>query len=184
MQNYCSTWSVPYAALTNGKQLLIFCAFRYDGKPWRDGIVYVFSDLFGKYDYADLFGLLSRHAFVTNEVYSQFYRMPRVDRAKSLISVYTRIHDENLMQQLLETYKEGIKPSVHRRLKVVGGWVSYLQCEEEMELTGRRGCQVFGLPPIGPGLQKTWRMKKSVCWLSLPEYRESPNSLKPYRAIQ
>ena len=81
VQNYCSTWSVPYAALTNGRQLLIFCSFRYDGKPWRDGPVYVFSDLFG---------LLSRHAFLTNEVYSQFYRSPRVDRAKSLISVYTR----------------------------------------------------------------------------------------------
>jgi hypothetical protein len=90
VQGYCSTWSVPYAALTNGKQLLVFASFRFDGKPWREGTVYVFSDLHGKYDYADLYGLLSRHAFLTNDIYSRFYRMPATDRAKSLISHYSR----------------------------------------------------------------------------------------------
>jgi len=90
VQNYCSTWSVPYAALTNGRQLLVFCAFRYDGRPWREGAAYVFSDLFGKYDYADLFGVLSRHAFLTNDIYARFYKTARLDKAKSLLSVYSR----------------------------------------------------------------------------------------------
>lgn len=90
VQGYCSTWSVPYAALTNGKQLLVFCAFRFDGKPWREGVVHVFSDIFGKYDYADLCAVLSRHAYLSNEVYSRFYRTPRLDKAKSVLSVYAR----------------------------------------------------------------------------------------------
>ena len=90
VQGYCSTWSIPYAALTNGRQLLVFASFRFDGKPWREGMAYVFSDLYGKYDYADLYGLLSRHAFQTNDIYSRFYRMPATDKAKSLISHYSR----------------------------------------------------------------------------------------------
>ena len=84
-----------------------------------------------------------------------------------MVVVDTRIHDENLTQLLLETYKEGIKPSVHHRLEAVGEWVHYLQREEEIELTGRRGCQVFGLAPIGPNLQNTWEREKERVLASL-----------------
>jgi hypothetical protein len=64
-----------------------------------------------------------------------------------------RIKDEKLLQMFLQTYKEGQKPHVSERVKAMGAWVHYLQREEEIELTGRRGCQVFSLAPIGPVLQ-------------------------------
>jgi hypothetical protein len=52
VQGYCSTWSVPYAVLTNGKQLLMFSSFRFDGVPLRSGDVFVISDLFSGYNYS------------------------------------------------------------------------------------------------------------------------------------
>lgn len=90
VQSYCSTWSVPYAALTNGRQLIVFASFRLDGKPWREGEAYVFYDLHSGYDYAALAAVLSKHAFQSNEIYSAFYDIPPVDSAASTISAYNR----------------------------------------------------------------------------------------------
>ncbi|MEY2565426.1 MAG: hypothetical protein QOH88_3619 [Verrucomicrobiota bacterium] len=90
VHGYCVTWSAPYAALTNGRQLIVFAAFRFDGKPWREGDAHVFYDLFGNYDYASIFRLLAYDAYRTNLVYSSFYELPPVDRASSTLSNYSR----------------------------------------------------------------------------------------------
>jgi hypothetical protein len=90
VHDYCTTWSVPYAALTNGKQLIVFAAFRYDGKPWRDGEAHVFYDLFGHYDYVSIFNLLAYDAYKTNQIFTSFYELPPIDRASSTLSMFSR----------------------------------------------------------------------------------------------
>lgn len=98
----------------------------------------------------------------------------------------SRIRDEKLLQMLLQTYKEGQKPPVSERLKVIEAWIHYLQREEGNELAGRRGCQVFSLPPIGSVLQTAWEQERERVLRSIArkeqrdaiEKRGKPSHLK------
>lgn len=60
---YCQQRGVPYAAVTNGHQLVIFVASRSDGKPPFEGGAVVFASLSQMRDsFLDLWNLLSKNA--------------------------------------------------------------------------------------------------------------------------
>src|SRR5205807_2046639 len=68
----------------------------------------------------------------------------------------TRVTDPSLRQKLLEVFKENARTSIQQRLNTAGLWIKYLQRQEEQELVARKGCQLFGLPPIGPVLESSF----------------------------
>jgi hypothetical protein len=65
----------------------------------------------------------------------------------------TRVTDPGLRQKLSGIFKEGHRASIRERLPAVAAWIRYLQRQEERELAGRKGCQIYGLQPIGPAIQ-------------------------------
>lgn len=87
--SYCIKWSVPTAALTNGRSYIIFLAVRTDGIPMEEGKAVVISDIFAEgFNFAHLTHYLMRSVVAEGQLVSELIGTPLPKTLKSVISTY------------------------------------------------------------------------------------------------
>ncbi|MCH8136820.1 MAG: hypothetical protein IIB77_12640 [Proteobacteria bacterium] len=70
--SYCHRFSIPFAALTNGRSYIVFAGSRTDSTPWLEGDAIVFADIFSaEFDFAPLHSLLSRESVAASSLHRE-----------------------------------------------------------------------------------------------------------------
>lgn len=89
VQEYCKTWSVPIAVLTNGCSYIIFLAVRTDGIPIDEGDAIIISNIFNdNFNYSDIANLLARSIVADGQLFSQLIGSRPAIIPKSVASMY------------------------------------------------------------------------------------------------
>ncbi len=115
---YCQQRGVPYAAVTNGHQLVVFVASRADGKPPFEGQAIVFSSLVQMRDsFLDLWNLLSKDALEHQLLRSRLIGQSEVNLPRKLSAVirpYPGTKGRNPFQSSIKAVSEFILEDVVR----------------------------------------------------------------------
>ena len=115
---YCQQRGVPYAAVTNGHQLVVFVASRSDGKPPFEGLAIVFSSLSQMRDpFLELWNLLSKSALEQQLLRSKLIGQSEVNLPRKLsatIRPYPGTKGRNPFQSSMKAVSEFILEDVAR----------------------------------------------------------------------
>lgn len=115
---YCQQRGVPYAAVTNGHQLIVFVASRSDGKPPFEGMGIVFASLAQMRDsFLDLWNLLSKNALEQQLLRSRLIGQAEVNLPRKLSSTirpYPGTKGRNPFQSSMKAVSEFILEDIVR----------------------------------------------------------------------
>jgi GTPase SAR1 family protein len=115
---YCQQRGVPYAAVSNGHQLVVFVASRSDGKPPFEGMAIVFSSFVQMRDsFLDLWNLLSKNALEQQLLRSRLAGQVEVNLPRKLSAIirpYPGTKGRNPFQSSMKAVSEFILEDVVR----------------------------------------------------------------------
>ena len=129
---YCQQRGVPYAAVTNGHQLIVFVASRSDGKPPFEGVGIVFSSLRQMRDsFIDLWNLLSKNALEQQLLRSRLIGQAEVNLPRKLsatIRPYPGTKGRNPFQSNMKAVSEFILEDVARARELERAFLRACYC--------------------------------------------------------
>jgi hypothetical protein len=110
--SYCQSRGVPYAAVTNGHQIVVFVATRSDGVPPFEGMAVVFSSIAQMRDrFMDFWNILSKPAIEKQTLRSRLYDQsgPTLPpKLSSIVTPYPGTKGRNPFQSSMKAVSEFI----------------------------------------------------------------------------